>query len=441
MMARVRGLFAVGGATSVLMARARTTSIASGYMIGVYVIVALVGVGAIRLLTGLAPPAVFGEANLLLVSLQLGVTVVSQPFTTTQLRYHSAEADAGRADGFSRAILLWTCAASGAISLLAVLGWAVMRRSHSSQLGPQGLAGLVLLVFATAVRSVIFGRYQAERRNFSYGALLALEAFFAAMGATIGLWLSPTVDGYIIGQACGASTAALMGLVLDPGATARTLRARGQVAQVLKQVRAYGLPFAPMGILSWLANTADRYVLGLLAGPAAVGQYVAPFAIASRAMAVLGGALADIFKPMLFESANRGNQLGTRRIFWAWLGARVVAVVIAIAGLMVFGPLISRMLLAPAYRTGATPILMWVAAGYGVQGMIQTVETRLMSLDRTAWLVMPLAIGGIANLGFAFLLVPRFGAVGAGMATCLSFMTQSVVTGWRLLQAERLAAG
>ena len=315
-------------------------------------------------------------------------------------------------------MLGWTCAASGAISLSAVLIWLVVRQFHSSPIGLPGAAGLILLVFATAVRSVIFGRFQAERRYFSYGSLLAVEAFVTALGAAAGLWISPTVNGYILGQAGGVAAAALAGLILDPGATMRILIGGQPTPPVLGRVRAYGLPFAPMGVLGWLANTADRYALGLIAGPAAVGQYVAPFAIASRAMMTFGSALADIFRPMLFESTNRGDKGRTHRIFWLWMAARALALVGVVAGLALFGPFIGRLPLAPRpHRAGATPILMWVAAGYGVQGMIQTVETRLMSLNRTAWLITPMAIGGIANLAFSFLLIPHYGAVGAGMAT------------------------
>ncbi len=439
MAAKARGLFAKGGPVRSLFGRSRATSIASGYMIGCYAVVAIVGVTAIRILTGLAPPAVFGEANLLLVSLQLAATVASQPFTTTQLRYHSGEVDAGRGDSFTRAMLMWTCVANGGVSLLAMVVWLVQRRFGASPLGLPGLGGLALLMIATAVRNVNFGRFQAERRTFSYGSLLAIESSTAAIGAIIGLRISPSVDGYIVGQACGSATAALIGLAWDLRTALRTLVTTQPKPRALEMVRSYGLPFAPMGVLSWLANTADRYALGILAGPAAVGQYVAPFAVASRAMAMIGAPLVDVLRPILFEATNRGDKMGARRVFLIWVALRLTIILAALAFLALFGPLIGRLLLAPAYRSGATPILMWVAAGYGVQGVVQTIETRLMSLDRTSWLIVPMGVGGLANLAFSFLLIPHFGAVGAGMATALSFVVQSAVVGWRLRQAERSA--
>jgi O-antigen/teichoic acid export membrane protein len=408
--------------------RLRALSIAGGYMLGVYGAVAAIGVVSIRLLTELAPPAVFGEANLLLTVLGLAVTTAFQPFTNTQLRYHSAAADAGLGDAFTRETLLWTAAAGAGVSVLAAIAWAALRAAHATQLGLTGLLGAIGLVFATGGRNVIYGRLQAERRNLRYGGLLVAEAAVVAAGAALGLWVSATVDGYVIGAAAGMVGAALLGFSFAPGGVRGLLTEARRPPDFLSQVRAYGLPFAPIGVLSWLANLADRYVLGALMGAAAAGRYVAPFSIASRGMSLFSGALGDLLRPALFAAVNRGDEAGSRSIFWGWVAARTLAAAGGLIGLALFGPLIVRLLLAPGYRQGALPIMMWVAAAYGVQGVIQTLETRLMSLERTSWLILPLAIGGVSNLAFSLLLIPRGGAVGAGQATAASFAVQAVVT-------------
>jgi O-antigen/teichoic acid export membrane protein len=87
------------------------------------------------------------------------------------------------------------------------------------------------------------------------------------------------------------------------------------------------------------------------------------------------------------------------------------------------------LLLAPAYRDLATPVMIWVSAGYGVYGLNMTLENRLMSLNQTSLLLPPLALGAIANVGFSLLLVPLNGIVGAAQATCASFIAQCVATG------------
>lgn len=397
-------------------------------MLGVYSVVAAIGVVSIRLFTDLAPPAVFGEANLLLTFLALTTTVSFQPFTNTQLRYHSAAVDEDKADAFTREALRWTALAGICVCILAIAAWIVLHAVHATRLGLPGLLGAMGIVFATAGRNVIYGRFQAERRNYAYGGLLMAEAAVIAGCTVFGLRASASIDGYVVGTAAGMVGAALLGFGLTPHVSLRVLTHTGRAPGFLRRVMSYGLPFGPIGVLSWLANLADRYVLAALMGPAAVGRYVAPFSIASRGMSLVGSALGDLLRPALFASVNRGDAQESRSIFWGWLAVRVLAAVGGVIGLKLLGPLIARLLLAPAYRDGAVPIMIWIAAAYGVQGVIQTLETRLMSLDRTIWLILPLAIGGVSNLVFSLLLIPRYGVIGAAQATTASFTVQAAVT-------------
>jgi len=408
--------------------RLKALTAASGFMFCIYGGVGLIGVGAIRLFTELAPPAVFGEANLLLTLLGLAVTVSSQPFTNTQLRFHSAAARQGRGDGYTRAALLWTTLAGSGVYALAILGWLALKGLHDTSLGPVGVAGLGGIVMAASVRNVLYGRYQAEGRNLLYGGLLAAEAAVIAAGTAGGLWVRASLDGYVAGHAIGLIGAAALGLLADPRGSVSMLRTCERAPEFLRQARSYGAPFAPIGVLGWLANLADRYVLGALAGPAAVGRYVAPFSIASRGMGMFGGALNDIFRPALFAATNADDRAGARRIFTAWLAVRIAAAAGGVAGLALAGPLVARLLLAPAYRDGAAPILTWIAAAYGVQGVIQTLETALMARDRTGWLIGSMSVGGGLNLIFSLMLIPRCGALGAAQATTASFLAQAALT-------------
>ena len=421
--------------------RLRNLSLAGGYMLLAYGLVGLIGIAALRLLTAMAQPAVFGEANLILTTLGLATTVSSQPFTNTQLRFHSAAQASGRGDAFTREVLMWNTLGALAAYGLTLLAWTALTAVGGVRLGMRGALALGLLVLATSVRNVMYGRFQAERRNYLYGGLLVGETAIVTLCTALGLYVSASVDGYIVGQSVGLAGAAFLGIATAPRAALRMATTAGRAPEFLQQARRYGLPFAPVGALGWLANLVERYVLGALAGPAAVGRYVAPFSIASRGMGLFGSALNDVFRPILFAVANTGDEDQGRRIFWLWLGIRGAAALGGVAALALFGSEIASLLLAPAYRDGAAPIMVWIAAAYGIQGMIQTLETRLMSRDRTAWLVPPLAVGGVANLLFSLLLIPRGGVLGAAQATTLSFVVQGAVTVWLLSRSSRVSLG
>jgi O-antigen/teichoic acid export membrane protein len=397
-------------------------------MLAAYAGVGMVSIVTIRVVTGLAPPAVFGEASLLLGAVSLAAAIAAQPFIHTQSRYHSVAEAEGRGDAYTRAALAGVLAAGAGVYALVVLAWLVLRTMGRTSLGPSGVAALAVLILAACARSVLYGRVQAERRMFSYGGLLVGEAALIGGSTAIGVAASASVNGYVIGHAAGFLLAVLLALAVAPRSAGRLLGGRERAWEYLGQVRTYGAPFAPIGLLSWLANQADRYVLAALAGPAAAGRYVAPFAIASRGMSLAGSALGDVLRPVLFASVNQGETANSRKILLGWLGLRTLIAIVSVPAAWWLGPLISNLLLAPAYRQGAPLILAWIAGAYSVQGVIQTLETWLMVQERTGWLIAPLALGGLANLGFSLWLVPRFGAVGAAQATTASFLVQGAAT-------------
>jgi O-antigen/teichoic acid export membrane protein len=199
----------------------------------------------------------------------------------------------------------------------------------------------------------------------------------------------------------------------------------------------YGLPFAPLAIAGWLSNLADRYVLGMVMGAGAAGQYVAPLSIASRALILTNSAFNDLFRPVLFDAQNRGQHARVNRIFLAWVAVNVAVGCAAVVAIAVFGHWAVSLLLSESYREGAVTVMVWIAAGYNVYGLTQILENRLLSLGRSGRLLVPMASGALANVLFSVLLVPRYGVVGAARASCLSFVTQCVVTFVVLIYALR----
>jgi O-antigen/teichoic acid export membrane protein len=199
----------------------------------------------------------------------------------------------------------------------------------------------------------------------------------------------------------------------------------------------YGMPFAPLALAGWLSNLADRYVLGAVLGAAAVGQYVAPLAIASRAMIMASGALNDLFRPTLFDAENRGQRSRANSVFKRWIAVNVMVGCAAVAFIAVMGDRMVGLLLGRGYREGAVAIMVWVASGYGIYGLTQVLETRLLSLGRSGQLLIPMAAGAVANMAFSSLFVPRFGIIGAARASCLSFVAQCIVTTLFLIAALR----
>lgn len=391
------------------------------------VFVALVGVGAMRLYTELAPPQVFGESNLVLTMLGLAMQLFVAPFTASQLRYHSEAQIRNEGGLFAREVLVWSL--RSALVLAAVGGFA-LAAYHALCGGSIGyvaaLAAAIWLIAVTA-RNVLMNRLQAESRQAAYTSLLAIEAVFLASLTGLALRFSASVGSFLIGQALAVCALLVLILIRAPWPVAEATSGRANTG-FLGKVIAYGVPFAPMALCSWVANLADRYTVAFLLGSAAVGEYVAPFAIASRGMALANVALNDLFRPMLFDAENRREAATANRVFGTWIVASLTISLAALLFIYVAGELVARILLAKEYRAQAVGVMLWVSLAYAVFGFTQILETRLLSLGRSARLLPSMALGAIANVAFSFVLVSWNGILGAAQATFASFAVQSVST-------------
>jgi O-antigen/teichoic acid export membrane protein len=388
--------------------------------------VAVVGVGALRIYTELAPPAVFGEANLLLSALGLGMQVVISPFTASQLRFHTQAQARGEAVQFTRESLVWALRAAVLLAIVCSIGFSLWQQwhGHSPEIVAAGASAIWLI--AMTARNVLMSRLQAERRQAAYTAIQVLEAIILAGLTALALKQSATIGAFMAGQAL-AIVVLLMTLArLTPWPTPSVGKHARANAGFLPKVLSYGMPFVPMSLLSWVANLADRYAVAFLLGASAVGEYVAPFAIASRGMALVNVGLNDFFRPILFDAENQREPAKAQRIFRAWIATSVCLSAAALVFLYLAGGFVSSALLAKEYRASAVGVMMWVALGYGVFGVNQIFETRLLSLNRSARLLPSMALGAATNILFSLFLVSRNGIIGAAQATCASFVLQTI---------------
>lgn len=401
--------------------------------------VAIIGLGSVRVFTELAAPGVFGAANLLITMLMLFSNIGVNPVVNTQALYHARYAASGEEGAFTGAVLRLALLGGAVGSLIMTIGYAgwMEVKGHNVQLGMAAI--LLVWIPVQGFRNVLLMRISAERRQARNSAWLTAEAgatFVLVAGA---LLIAATPVMFLAGHLAAITLVAVIFFVIS--STERDLRprpgSRFDRSTVLPLVRDFGTPFAAIAVLSWFGNLSERYVLGGFFGVAAVGVYAAAFGIASRAMQIVGLVAVNAFRPALYEAEGTGRTLHARAIFRAWLAFTAGIATLVVIAIMLFAPLIARILLAEEYREHAPTLMMWIAAGFGVQVVNQVVESRVMSLGNSSRLIWPMAVGAAGNLGLALLLIPRFGITGAAMAIAGSFPLQLAATTIALLRLQK----
>lgn len=412
---------------------------AGAIVAGGHITTALIGILALRMLTELAPKEVFGTAGLVVTLLGLTQHFAVAPFSATLLRFHTQANQREVADAVMGEALAWSLAGSATMAVVVCTVLSIWQ-PMGIVLGAAGIAAAAIWLVVSALKTIVVSRLQAEQRRSWYTAALVIDAILMAALPALALFISPSSDAYIAGQAAAAAAAALIVTIAAPWPVLGSLRFPRLGTPFFDKVRGYGSTFVPLALLGFLANVADRYVLASVLGPAAVGQYLAAFAIASRGMALSNTSLTDLFRPVLFQAENDSQNAWAGRLFAKWMAANIAMSLTALAVIGLLGEYITQLLLAEPYRDGAVAIMMWITLAYGLNGLTQVIENRLLSLQAPRQLLIPLAAGGAANLAASMVLVPMNGILGAAQASCVSFALQLAVTAlllhWTIREAK-----
>lgn len=199
-----------------------------------------------------------------------------------------------------------------------------------------------------------------------------------------------------------------------------------------RQVASYGLRGQVGGLITLLNLRLDVAILGAIAGPAVLGGY----AVASKYAELLrlpGTALTWVFYPRLAKLEQGQAALVARRMIRpALAGVAVAAVPIALLASPVmrllygesFGPAVTpaRVLVAGMVLAGASGIASAYLYGRGTPGLNSLV----------------LGIGLVVTIVLDFSLIPRFGALGAAVAsTAVYLSTDALLIGLLLRLTAR----
>jgi O-antigen/teichoic acid export membrane protein len=177
----------------------------------------------------------------------------------------------------------------------------------------------------------------------------------------------------------------------------------------------FALPLIPAGIAYWVVGFADRFFVQAYSTTAEVGLYSIGSALASG-VALLTGAFQQAWGPFAFSIHKADDARATyANVFLAYLwGASLLSV-----GLSLFAPEIIRILATERYARASTVVGV-LAMGYVMIGLTYIAATGPSIVKRTGPTGVALTAAAVLNVGFNFLLVPRFGMSGSAVATLIA---------------------
>jgi O-antigen/teichoic acid export membrane protein len=372
----------------------------------------LVGLGGFVLVpmyTRCLQPADFGVYALIEITLLVAVTTAQLGLGTAYVRWH-AESEASQ-----RGVLLGTCstlglAASATGGALLVLLCASPAGNWFAPVLPVKWLLLPLVVFRS-LQGLFFAVLQASQRAVAYVVaavtrLVALTSAGILLVAVQHRAIRGVVESWLIGDAACF-------LVLSAFCLQR--QRPGFDAKLMRPLLRYGFPLVWSSFMALLLDASGRFFLARYQSLMEVGVYAVGTKVANMLSMGFLQPFSSAWAGVAFQIAHRPNAALT---YTKILGYAFVTAMVLIAVMILFGPNLLELFAGRTY-IGAAHLLPWLLLPVALR-LLEYWSSLPLYLKYKTQMISPLAtVAAVLCAGLNFVLVPRFGALGASLAwTC-----------------------
>jgi len=192
----------------------------------------------------------------------------------------------------------------------------------------------------------------------------------------------------------------------------------------LSRLLRFSLPLIPAGIMYWVVNSSDRYVIVHLVGLNDAGIYSAAYRLAQILKLVLQP-IAFVLLPVVTLLWEQGKHAQVRSYFARSVKWFLILGIPAAAGLVSLGPEILAILGTSEFVVSRGLVALLVVGELFV-GLYQIYVYVIYLFEKTWIQPVLFSVLALLNLGLNLLLVPHIGILGAAITTFGAYLLQGL---------------
>ncbi len=212
----------------------------------------------------------------------------------------------------------------------------------------------------------------------------------------------------------------------------------------------YCLPLLPLGLLQWIINASDRYFISYFCAPETVGIYAVSYAIGS----ITSLAYAPIFFVLVPTLVELWNAQTPKETLEYLKFVQKYPFLLAVPGTLILIAYSNKTInIIATSAFSATPMLIaYIASAIVIFNIGAIVQSILSVTDLTGRILVISFIAAIFNILANAIVVPHYGAIGAGATTLLTYILWTTIShfmsrsslpfpwAWRLMVLSLVAA-
>ena len=280
---------------------------------------------------------------------------------------------------------------------------------------PEYLAILPWVALLIPINSMVQTALEVHRASERVGRYAVISTTQTLVGFSAGAWIawqtgfgasSPFI-GLVIGGVFWSMTETRWLFNQAKGGTTNAARRRTYLW--------YGAPIAAALALDTILAAADRVLIAIFLGEAAVGEYAAGYGVADKSVLMICAWAAMAAVPLVMAAYDRDGPAAAAEESKGLIQTLLLLGIPAATGLALVAEPLSEALIGEAVRDGARQIIPWIAFAGLLNGLnIHYYTSVFHHTHRTGELALLMVIPAVANILMNLILIPQFGLVGSG---------------------------
>lgn len=331
---------------------------------------------------------------------------------TAMVRYLAAEKDDEAFRDTFYSTLIFVLVVTGIVSLILVIISGPLATSLFDN-GPVAdlIRASAALLMASAIEPIVLFYFRIVDHPKVFSVLtilkaasqLALTALFIAFGMGI--------LGVIMGSFLAIGIEAGMGLALIE----RKIGFRVPTFKMTREMLRFSFPIVPNGLISWIATSSDRFLIGIFLGVGLVGIYSASYSLGAMIL-LFSSPIQFILYPTLSKLYDEGRKTEVSSYISHSIRAYLLITIPAAVGIAVLAPFLLAVMTTEEFAQGASVVPL-IALSCLLSGLFLLVQNVVVVVKKTKLFpVFSIAAAGI-GLILNMVLLPLMGIEGAAIAS------------------------
>jgi len=276
---------------------------------------------------------------------------------------------------------------------------------------------LVVVVSSSQfIINIVLVIWQAQDHPIPYGLFkVSLTALNMGLSVFLIVALSFGWEGKVIGKIVAVVIFSILGFyILWKNGLLKFQLSLGYIKHALQ----YGIPLIPHIISGILITYIDRLFITNMVGINETGIYTVGYQV-GMIIIVLASSFNKAWSPWFYKQLDKGKDLIKKKIVKFTYLYFVIILVLAFL-LAYFAPWFMEFFVGEEFQ-GATKFIIWIALGYAFKGMYFMVTCYIFYVEKTHILSILTFVTALLNTIFNYILIGIYGAIGAAVATTLSY--------------------